>query len=205
MARDGKPGGRGQLSAIDRLPDWAEEAKFWAFTELKERKRTQLDILEEFNKRLSDAALMNGVTDPPQVSRSAFNRQAFRLAVLGRRLEETREIAAVIAPKLDQAGDDSVTLLVSESIKTLLHEMLSNAGEVSADGATAEMLMMTSRALKHAEEAKRISAEGRRKLEAEFKSKAAKAVEAVGDASGLTTATIEAIKAKILGIQETKR
>ncbi|MBK5962032.1 hypothetical protein CCR97_28115 [Rhodoplanes elegans] len=192
--------GRGQLSAIDRLPDWADETKLWAFSELKERKRTQLDILDEFNARLRAAALTNGVMDPPQISRTAFNRTACRLAVLGRRLEETREIAAVLAPKLEAAGDDSVTLLVSESIKMLLNELLSNAGEIAADGATAEMLMMTARALKHAEEAKRISTETRRKIETEFQTKAAKAVDAVAASKGLSAETVESIKAKILGV-----
>ncbi|MPZ57603.1 MAG: DUF3486 family protein [Rhizobiales bacterium] len=196
-----KPRGRGRLSAIETLPDWADEAKLWAFTELKERKRAQLDILEEFNTRLRQAALMQGITDPPAISRSAFNRTAIRLAVLGRRLEETREIAAVLAPRLDQEGDNSLTLLVSETIKTLVAEMLGNAGELAADGATAEMLMFTSRALKHAEEAKRISGDTRRKIEAELTTKATKAVDVVAKAKGLTADTVDAIKQQILGIE----
>ena len=58
--------------------------------------------------------------------------------MLSRRLEETREIAAVIAPKLDEAGDNSLTLMVAETLKTLISEMLGNAGELKADGDTAE-------------------------------------------------------------------
>lgn len=191
---------RGRLSSLDTLPEWADEAKLWAFGELKARQRPQLEILEEFNAKLRAAAWEQGITDPPQISKSAFNRVSMRLAVLGRRLEETREIANVLAPKLDQAGDASVTLLVAESIKMLVHEMLSNAGELSADGATAEMLMLTSRALKHAEEAKRISADGRRKLEAELMAKAAAAVEKVAKAQGGTPESIAALKAA-LGVQ----
>ncbi|MGD9769476.1 MAG: DUF3486 family protein [Pseudolabrys sp.] len=202
MAREGQPArGRGRLSAIDRLPDWADEVKLWAFGELKERKRAQLEILDEFNTRLRQAALLEGITiDPPQISRSAFNRTAMRLSVLGRRLEETREIAAVLAPKLDRAGDDSVTLMISESIKMLAHEMLSNAGEVSADGATAQMLMFTARALQHAEAAKRISSDTRRKIEGELKARASEAVDQVAKAQGLSSDTVEQIKARILGI-----
>lgn len=191
---------RGRLSSLDTLPEWADESKLWAFGELKARQRPQLEILEEFNAKLRAAAWEQGITDPPQISKSAFNRVSMRLAVLGRRLEETREIANVLAPKLDQAGDASVTLLVAESIKMLVHEMLSNAGELSADGATAEMLMLTSRALKHAEEAKRISADGRRKLEAELMAKAAAAVEKVAKAQGGTPESIAALKAA-LGVQ----
>lgn len=194
------PAKRGRLSSLDTLPEWADEAKLWAFGELKARQRPQLEILDEFNAKLRAAAWEQGITDPPQISKSAFNRVSMRLAVLGRRLEETREIANVLAPKLDQAGDASVTLMVAESIKMLVHEMLSNAGELSADGDTAEMLMLTSRALKHAEEAKRISADGRRKIEAELMAKAAAAVEKVAKAQGGTPESIAALKAAI-GVQ----
>lgn len=195
---------RGRLSELDKLPEWADEAKLWAFEQLKERKLTQLEILDGFNGRLKVAAFEQGITDPPVISRSAFNRTAIRIAMLSRRLEETREIAAVIAPKLDEAGDNSLTLMVAETLKTLISEMLGNAGELAADGDTAEMLMLTSRALKHAEEAKRISADGRRKIEAELNSKASKAVDQVAKSKGLTADTVDAIKAKILGIDTTK-
>src|SRR3954467_11681466 len=100
---------RGRLSEIDKLPDWADEEKVWAFEQLKERKRSQLDILDEFNARLRAASLANDASEEvPEISRSAFNRTAMRVALLGRRLEETREIAAIIAPKLTEAGDDSL-------------------------------------------------------------------------------------------------
>lgn len=191
---------RGRLSSLDTLPAWADEVKMWAFGELKTRERPQLEILDEFNAKLRAAAREEGIADPPQISKSAFNRASMRLAVLGRRLEETRDIANVLAPKLDQAGDASVTLLVAESIKMLVHEMLSNAGELSADGDTAEMLMLTSRALKHAEEAKRISSDGRRKIEAELMTKAAAAVEKVAKAQGGTPESIAALK-QALGVQ----
>lgn len=191
---------RGRLSSLDTLPEWADEAKLWAFGELKSRQRPQLEILDEFNARLRSAAWEAGITEPPQISKSAFNRASMKLAVLGRRLEETREIAAVLAPKLDQAGDNSVTLLVSETLKTLISEMLANAGELQPDGDTAEMLMMTARALHAAEQAKRISSETRRKIETELKDKASKAVDTVARTKGITKETADLIKAQILGI-----
>lgn len=192
---------RGRLSTIDTLPEWADEAKLNAFTALKERKLAQLAILDTFNAELRVAALANGVTDAPQISRSAFNRTSLRLALLGRRLEETREIAAVLAPKLDQAGDNSITLMVAETIKSLVAEMLSNAGELKADGDTAEMLLFTARTLAAAEQAKRISSDTRRKIETELKDKTSKAVDLVAKAKGLSKETVADIKAQILGIE----
>lgn len=180
--------GRGRLSAIDRLPEWADECKMWAFEQLKERKLAQLEILEAFNDRLRAAAWEQGIAEPPQISRSAFNRSAVRLAVLGRRLQETREIAAVLAPKIEAAGDNELTLMVSETIKTLVAEMLGNAGELSPDGNTAQMLMFTSRALKHAEEAKKISTDTRRQIEAQVRSSAGKAIDAAVEKGAIDAA-----------------
>ena len=62
----------------------------------------------------------------------------------------------------------SITLMVAETIKTLIFEMLGNAGDLKADGATAEMLMMTARALNAAEQAKKITIANRRTVEAEL-------------------------------------
>lgn len=195
---------RGRLSEIDKLPEWADEAKLWAFEQLRRRRKSQLDILDDFNKRLRAAALGEGITDPPVISRSAFNRTALRIATLGRRLEETREIAAVLAPKLDQAGDASLTLMVAETIKVLISEMLSNAGQMKADGATAEMLMNTARALTAAEQAKRLSSDNRKKIEAELADKATKAIDHVAKKQGLSTDVVNEIKTRILGIQPAK-
>jgi hypothetical protein len=197
---------RGRLSTLDTLPAWCEDAKLWAFGELKARKLTQQEILDGFNERLKVAAWEVGITDDiPVISRSAFNRAAIRLSILGARLQETREIAAILAPKLDQAGDNSVTLMVSETIKTLISEMLSNAGDLPPDGDTAEMLMMTARALMAAEQAKRISSDTRKKIEAELQSKTEKAVDAVAKSQGLSAPTVDAIKAKILGIDRSAK
>lgn len=192
---------RGRLSAIDMLPDWAEEAKLWAFEQLNKNKKSQLDILDGFNARLKAAAFGQGITDPPVISKSAFNRTALRISLLGRRLQETREIAEVIAPKLDQSADNTVTLMVAESIKMLISEMLSNAGAMKADGPTAEMLMMTARALTAAEQAKKISGETKKKIETDLAERAAKAVDQVARQKGLTADTVRAIKSQILGVE----
>ena len=196
---------RGRLSEIDQLPEWADEAKVWAFEEIKKRKKSQLDILEGFNARLKVAAFGQGITEPPVISKSAFNRTAVRLSIAGSRLEETRAIAEVLAPKLDQAGDNSLTLLVAEMIKTLAFEMLSNAGELAADGDTAEMLMMVGRALTAAAQSKKLSTENKKKIEADVRDKASKAVDMVAAAKGLSQDTVDAIKSKILGIEKKPR
>jgi hypothetical protein len=91
--------------------------------------------------------------------------------------------------------------MLSETIKTLTLEMLTNAGELAADGPTAEMLMMTARALQAAESAKRVSAETRRKIETELTTRAAKAVDVVAKETGLSADQVARIRRDVLGVR----
>ncbi len=195
----GRDTGRGRISSIDRLPEWCDEAVRWAFTALKERDLTQLEILDGLNERIRAAAWAEGLTDAemPQISKSAFNRRAMRLATVGRRLEETREIAAILTPKFDGENAEQITLLLAQTIKSLTFEMLESAGELRADGETAEMLMFASRALKHAEEAARISADTKKRILLDFQSKAEEAVDKVAKAKGLTGDDVATFKAAL--------
>lgn len=195
------PDGRGQLNAIERLPDWADEARTWALDALKARKLTQVEILEEFNARLRAAAWAEGISDPPQISPAAFNRQSMKIAKSARLLSETHAIAEVLAPRLQDVGDHKVTLLIAETIKALAHEMLSNAGELAPDGETASMLMMTARALKTAEEAKKISTDQRRKIEADFARRVEKTIEKVGTEAGLSSDRLAELRRGVLGVR----
>ena len=200
----GRDTGRGRISSIDKLPAWCDAAVRDAFTSLKEAKLTQIETLDGLNGAIRAAAGQEGITDPdkiPQISKSAFNRRSMRLAAMGRRLEETREIAAILTPRFEGDEGEQIAMLLAQTIKSLTYEMLENAGDLKADGETAEMLMFAARAAKHAEEAKRISADTKTKILKEFTDKAEKTVDAVAKAKGLTEETVEAIKAQILGIR----
>lgn len=200
----GRDSGRGRISSIDRLPAWCDDAVRSAFTALKDAKLTQIEILDDLNGAIRAAAWEEGITDPekiPQISKSAFNRRSMRLASMGRRLEETREIAAVLTPRFEGENAEQITLLLAQTIKSLTFEMLENAGDLKADGDTAEMLMMASRALKHAEEASKISAETKSRILKEFASKADEAIKAVAAKTG-ASADIVARFRRDLGIDK---
>jgi hypothetical protein len=184
---------RGRLSSVDLLPEEADEDVLWAWEQLRRRRRTQSEILDQLNLRLQ----LKNITP---ISKSAFNRAAIRLMRMAARLEETREIAGVLAQKLDASGGEELTLLLGETIKVLVYEMLENAGELKANGITAEMMMNFARAVKFAEESRRITADTRVKIEREFTAKATEAVENAAKAKGLTKDTVDAIKAQILGL-----
>ncbi|WP_336801999.1 DUF3486 family protein [Kaistia sp. MMO-174] len=192
--------GRGRLSSIDLLPEAAGPIVAWATGELlRERGRTQLDIHAEFNGRLAALAAETGEDIQP-ISLSAFNRRAVRLASIARRLEETRTIAAAVTERLGPDQTDDLTILVAETIKMLVFELLEDQDDDGRTKVDSKGAMELARALQSAVSAQSVSADRRRKVEAEFAAKASKAVDEVAKVKGMTAETVEAIKTKILGV-----
>jgi hypothetical protein len=201
MAAKGPRAGRGRLSSIDLLPDWAEPAVVAALAKLRDNNLPQIEIHEQFNAELRALAFAAGVADPPQISASAFNRKTMRLAAHGRRLAEAREIATALASKFEQGGDEDLTLLTAETIKTIVFEMLENAGRLSAAPASAEMMANFALALKSAEQAKKVTADTRIVIEKNFRKQAEGAIDKVGKERGLSAETVAGIKASILNLK----
>lgn len=190
--------GRGQLSAIERLPDACEPVIAWAANELRDREKTQTEIYEEFFSRLEAVKREHrGELDFVIPSFSAFNRFSLKLSALTRRLEATREIAATISERFDAEASDDLTLIAAEAIKTLVFEILTDAGESGVDPKGA---MALANALHKATQAQSVSTARRQKVEKEFADKANAAIDKVAAVKGLTKDTVEDIKAKILGV-----
>jgi hypothetical protein len=84
--------GRGWLSSIDLLPEEAQPAMAQAIHALTERKKTQLEILDELNAELA-------LLDPPQgpISRSAFNRHSLVKAAAAQKLAQMTAAARAMA------------------------------------------------------------------------------------------------------------
>ncbi|EAU40175.1 Mu-like phage gp27 [Fulvimarina pelagi HTCC2506] len=181
---------RGRLSSIDLLPADADGIVQWAVAELQSRERTQLDILVEMNGRLEEIGC-----DP--ISPSAFNRYSTRLAATTRRLQETRDIATAVTERLGPDKADDITIMLVEMIKSSVYSIL-ETGQVDTQG-----VMFLANALKSALATQKVSADARRSAEAETRKKldeAAKAVEVVAGEKGFSAETVEAIKARILGV-----
>jgi Protein of unknown function (DUF3486) len=182
------------LSKIDMLPPEAEEDVLWAYEELRAKKRLQEDILAEFNTRLK----LRGI-EP--ISRPAFSRASMRVMRMATRLDETREIASVLSEKLGKDAGEEVTLMVSETIKTLIFETIENAGRLKADGKTAEMLANFALALKNAEQSRVLTAQAKLKVMGEFAREAAKAIDRLAKDKGLSAETVGSIKSSVLGLK----
>jgi hypothetical protein len=194
--------GRGRLASIELLPEEAEPIVAWAMAELRARKHTQLDILDKFNVQLRKLAVeLDRPIEP--ISLSAFNRYALRMATMARRLEETREIAGALTERLQPGDTDDLTIMVAETIKTLVFEILESStdkkGRLTIDTKGA---MELANALRAAAAAQSISSDRRAKVEKELAEKAGKAIDQVAKEKGLTAETVEAIKAKVLGVKQ---
>jgi hypothetical protein len=184
MARQG----RGRLSSIDLLPDEALTDIQWAMEELKNRDRLQKDIHEEFNSRLADRGIA-------PISKSAFNRHSIKLAGIARRIEETREITAVLTEKLEPGDTDNLTIMVAETIKTLVFEMLTDGGEA---GFTPKQAKEMAEALRAAASSQKVSADRRISVQKDLAEQVEETVEKVAKIQGFSKDTVNGIKAKIL-------
>lgn len=202
--------GRGRLSAIDLLPDECEPIIAWATQELADRKRTETDIYGEFRTKL--IALQGEIgLDFDLPSSSAFNRFSMRLALMTRRLEQTREIAATLSQRLDATGSDDLTLIAAEAIKTLIFEVLQAKGEAGLDPKGA---MELANALRAASAAQVTSSNRRMKLEAEEKAKrveaemrdnAERALDTLASDPGISKEAIARARREFLGVRPKKK
>lgn len=189
MAREG----RGRLSSLDLLPEEGQDDLVWALAQLNERKRTQADILFELNDRLEGKGLEG-------ISKSAFNRKAVAISRASARIKEQRAIFAGIADYLTPDDIDKGNIALAEFIKTLIAEIVSQHEE----GLSSKEAMELARGFQSVVAAQKTSATRRTLAEADAKAKqTAEAVGAVARKAGLTSATVDKLKAEILGIQRT--
>lgn len=183
---------RGRLSSIDLLPDEAQPYILAAMDALKERKREQENIREELNNHLLSLGCK-------PISKSAFNRKALWLAGYGANLIQAREVAAVLAEKLDKAPEGDVGLLLNETIKMIVYDIVMQ-GSIDDESASIDMAKNAALTLFRLEQARKVSIVTRKKIMDDFQTKAVEAVAAVAKVKGITEETAEAIKAKILGV-----
>ena len=189
--------GRGRLSSFDLLPQEADGIVAWAASELSDREKTQTDIYGEFVAKCQ--ALMiehRGELEFAIPAFSSFNRYSVRQARLSRRLDQTRDIVAVLAEKHDAKASDDLTVIAGEMIKSQVLHLLGDG----ADGLTPKELKELSDAFRSAQAAQNLSSTRKAKETAELQKRMGEAVTAVARAKGLTAETAEAIKAEILGV-----
>ncbi|WP_160009798.1 phage protein Gp27 family protein [Rhizobium sp. 18055] len=202
--------GRGRLTAIDQLPEECDAVVSWAAQALADRERTQVEIYGEFKQQLIALQGEQGIAfDIP--SFSAFNRYSIKLAILSRRMEQTREIAATLSQRMDAAGSDELTLISAEAIKTLIFEILQAKGEAGLDPKGAMELANALRAASAAQVSssnrrQKLEAEERlRKVETDMKANAEKALDTLANEPGISKEAIARARREFLGVRPKKK
>ncbi|MBB3963499.1 phage protein Gp27 family protein [Rhizobium metallidurans] len=201
--------GRGRLTAIDQLPEECDAIVTWAAQALADREQTQVEIYGEFKEKLIGLQGEQGLAfDIP--SFSAFNRYSIKLAMVSRRLEQTREIAATLSERMDAQGSDELTLISAEAIKTLIFEILQAKGEAGLDPKGAKELAEALRAASAAQVSssnrrQKLEAEERvRKVEADMKANAEKALDTLSTEPGISKEAIARARREFLGVRPKK-
>ncbi|TCT39612.1 DUF3486 family protein [Martelella mediterranea] len=189
--------GRGRLSKIDLLPEECDDVVAWAAQEMADRDRPLTEIYPEFRDKLIAVQGEYGVAfDIP--SFSAFHRHSVKLAQMTRRLEQTREMAAIISERMDAEASDDLTLIAAEAIKTLIFELLQSSGESGLSTKGAQEL---ANALRAATAAQSVSTTRRQKVEAAFEAKTEEVIEKVSQEAGLSSETIAQLRRDFLGVR----
>lgn len=194
--------GRGRLNGIELLPEACAHVVEWAAAALQSRARTQTEIYQDFVTKLQEVDReYRGELDIRIPSFSAFNRYSVNLAILTRRMQDTRAIAATLAEKWDAEASDNLTLIAAEAVKTLVFEILTTKGEAGVDPKGA---MSLANALRAAAQAQGVSTARRQKVEEEFRANAQAAVASAVKTRGLSEDTAQDILSKILGVEKAK-
>lgn len=185
-------GRRDRLSSLDQLPDFAQDDVVWAVRELNARQRTYEEIRFDLNERLAKKGL-------GPISSSAFGRKAVRLKALRQRMETAREVLAGVADLT--AGD------IDDTSMKIGHVMMMLIAELMADGEDRQPkeVKAIADAFKAIVTGQKISAERRRKVEAEAeereRAKTAAAVEKIAKEAGLSSEMVAQLRREFLGVR----
>lgn len=189
--------GRGRLSSIQLLPEEVSDIVIWAAGELQAAKRTQIDIYKDFAQRLDERQReARGELEFDIPSRTAFNRYSIGLDAMTREMNEMREMASAVVGTLDEQESDDLTLCVTEAIKGIIFHLIRTRKDEIDPKAIANLSNGMLRIL----QAQNVSTARRQKIEQEYRQKVATSVETAARERGMSDDTVEAIKAKILGV-----
>ncbi len=192
--------GRGRLSSIEQLPPECDQIIVWAANELRSRDRTQKDVYQEFFAKLEELQLeFHGELSFEIPSLSSFNRYSLKLAHMTRRLDDTRNIVSSLAKDFDGKASDDLTVIAADAIKSLVFELLTDAGD---SGLNPKAAMDLANALRAASAAQGISTKRRSQVEADFAKKTDGVLTKVAEIKGLTAETVATLRREFLGLRK---
>ena len=168
-------------SSIQKLPT---EVRDFLNQLLRDNQHTQLDITDQINEQLSQLDLQ-------PVSKSAVNRYSMKMAEVGKKIQQTREISQMWIDKLGSSPGGQVGHLLNEIVRTMAFDMTTNL----ADGdITPELISQLALAVQRLEQASAESEKRERQIKEAVKKEAMQKVETTAKNKGLSKLTIAQIK-----------
>ncbi len=190
--------------SIDLLPEECEGVVAWAVQELANTPRSQTDVYAEFRDKLIAIQGELGLGfDIPHFS--SFNRYNLRLAKLTQRMRRSQMIADAVVSQTGGQDADNLMQASSRMLKTLIVEMMENAGDV---GFSPKEATNAASALYRLAQAEGLSSSRRAKLEQEarrieddLKAKTEKALDILSNEPGITKEAIARARREFLGVR----
>ncbi|MDG4811671.1 DUF3486 family protein [Hydrogenovibrio sp. 3SP14C1] len=134
------------------------------------------------------------------VSKSAVNRYAQKMAQVGKRLQESRDMAQMWIGKLGSAPQGEVGKLLNETIRTLAFETTMKMAEDEEEPVSPKVLAQLSLAVQRLEASATVNLKRDEEIRKQANEEAAEQVGQAAKELGLTEEGAKAIKNRILGI-----
>lgn len=177
-----------------------------SITQLPPEIREELDKLLREDRFTIEQVVLHLQSLGANVSRSAVGRYHKRFDEIGKRMRESREIAAVWAQKIGSEPQGDIGRVVMEMLRTLAFDVTLDLTEEDGETGQAKALAQPGAigalalAMQRLESATKTSFERELKARKVALEEAAKVVEKIASKGGMSAKTRDEIKAGILGI-----
>ena len=182
----------GQKSAVDKLP---KKLRSKLIEMLNDPAVTQAEVVDAINAEAGE----------PLISKSSMNRYAQKMKHFAEKNRQAKEIADAYIDKYGNENRQTLGKVINEQMRVAIFDLMGEFDEIRADGETkaveaADMLYKISRGLKELEQAEKLNIESTDRIRKEALADAAEIVGKEAESAGLSKATAEEIKRKIIGI-----
>lgn len=181
---------RGRASKVDLLP---EVLKDELHKLLRDKRNTQLDVLDAINDLIED----HGLDEEAKLSRSGLNRYAAQMETVGKQIKEAREISKQWAETLGSTAESDVSMISIEMLRSIVFKItmeLSQEGEIQSDDLR-NLTMSIARLERAAATSQKRIIEARK----EFAEEVAENVETSAREKGMTKEDVDFIRSIIQG------
>lgn len=163
------------------------------------RADTQVEIYAEFTRRCEELMRESrGELEFNIPASSSFHRYSMGQAKLLRNRAQTQQIVKALADTFDAKESDDLSIMLGETIKTLVFTIVANADD---DKVSTKDVMQLASAFRQVQQAQNLSSEARRKSDVEFNAKVANAVDTAAKEVGMTADVANKVKEQILGVK----